>query len=123
MSLFLVDECLPLDVTLALRAAGHDATDVFERELRGIPDRELWALAAAEHRILVTRDLDFPLQIDGPRPVGLILIRGPDTLVATQIGALVGQFLASTPASELADAIVVLSPGRYRRRPWLSTNG
>jgi hypothetical protein len=55
---FLVDECLPIDVTLAIRQHDLDVTDLFERGCRGLDDPEVWALAASENRILVTRDLD-----------------------------------------------------------------
>jgi hypothetical protein len=51
---FLVDECLPVDVTLAIRQHGLDVTDTFERGRRGIDDGAVWALAASENRILVT---------------------------------------------------------------------
>ena len=45
---FLVDECLPVEVTLALRQHGLDATDIVERALRGIDDLAVWGLAAAQ---------------------------------------------------------------------------
>ncbi len=59
---FLVDECLPAEVTRAFRGRGLDVVDLVERGLRGISDDAVWALAGKEGRILVTRDLDFPLR-------------------------------------------------------------
>ena len=115
---FLVDECLPLDVTLALRSFGLDATDIVERGLRGIVDERVWALAAAEGRVLVTRDLDFPLRIAGPRPAGLVLLRAPDNSTAPQLGALVKSLFEQLPVEAAVGHIIVLSPGRYRRRAW-----
>ncbi len=53
---FLVDECLPIDVTVAFRQRGLDVADLVERGLRGLDDRAVWALGAAESRILVTSD-------------------------------------------------------------------
>jgi predicted nuclease of predicted toxin-antitoxin system len=115
---FLVDECLPIDVTLALRKRGFDASDLVERGSRGLDDHAVWALAAAESRILVTRDLDFPLRGVVPRPPGLVLLRAPDDTAAPQLGALATALLDKVVASELVGRITVVSPGRYRQRAW-----
>lgn len=69
---FLIDECLPFEVTLAFRR-------------RGLKDDAVWTLAATERRILVTRDLDFPLQGMTMRPLGLVLLRAPDDATAPQL--------------------------------------
>lgn len=101
---FFVDECLPADVTLAIRQHGLDVTDIFERGRRGIDDGAVWALAASENRILVTRDLDFPLRNRLPNPPGLVLLRVPDGATANP--------------SALLGHITVVLPGRYRQRAW-----
>lgn len=116
--LFLVDECLPADVTLALRGRGADVADLFERGLRGLRDEEVWALAAVEGRILVSRDLDFPLRGIDPKPPGLVLIRAPDGTTAPGLAALALSLLDAVPAPNLAGFITVVSPGRYRQRAW-----
>ena len=115
---FLVDECLPLDVTLAIRQRGLDATDLVERGLRGLADGGVWALAANEGRILITRDLDFPLRDVLPRPPGLVLLRPPDATTAPQLGALVDTLLITVTPSALLGHITVVGPGRYRQRAW-----
>jgi predicted nuclease of predicted toxin-antitoxin system len=115
---FLVDECLPFEVTQALRGRGFDTTDVFERGIRGVDDTAVWALAAAENRVLVTRDLDFPLRLPGPRPSGLLLLSAPNEMTASQLAALIEVFLDAVDAGAIVGHIVVLSPGRYRRRAW-----
>lgn len=115
---FLVDECLPLEITQALRARGFDTTDVFERGIRGADDTVVWTLAATEGRILVTRDLDFPLRVPGARPLGLLLLRAPNETTGPQLAALIHVFLDSVDATDVVGHIVVLSPGRYRRRAW-----
>jgi predicted nuclease of predicted toxin-antitoxin system len=115
---FLVDECLPADVTLAIRQQGLDVTDIFERGCRGLDDPAVWALAASENRILVTRDLDFPLRNVLPRPPGLVLIRAFDDTTAPQLGALVATLLAAATPAALFGHITVVSPGRYRQRAW-----
>jgi len=115
---FLVDECLPVEVTYALRQRGFDTADLFDRALRGLDDAAVWTLAATEGRILATRDLDFPLRNLEPRPAGLILLRAPDDSTASQLGALVASLVNSIDASDLAGHITVVSPGRYRQRAW-----
>ena len=115
---FLVDECLPVEVTLALRQHGLDATDIVERALRGIDDLAVWGLAAAEDRILVTRDLDFPLRDVLPRPAGLILLRASEATTAPQLGALVAALVDTIAPADLVGHITVVSPGHYRQRAW-----
>ncbi|MBI2894161.1 MAG: DUF5615 family PIN-like protein [Deltaproteobacteria bacterium] len=116
--LFFVDECLPFEVTLALRARGYDASDPVERELRGLADVAVWALAAAEQRVLVTRDKDFPLQVVGPRPAGLVLVRAPDHFTAAELGDLVDALLGVVAGECFIGRITVVSPGRFRQRQW-----
>jgi predicted nuclease of predicted toxin-antitoxin system len=57
---FLVDENLPGAVAELLRADGHDVLAVAPSAFRSADDTELWALAARERRVVVTRDLGFP---------------------------------------------------------------
>jgi predicted nuclease of predicted toxin-antitoxin system len=112
---FLVDECLPAEVVLVLQQRGFDASELPER---GMDDRVVWSLAATEGRILVTRDLDFPLRNATPRPAGLLLLRPPDDATAARIGALVSTLLDAVDAPDLSGQITVVSPGRYRQRKW-----
>ena len=54
---FLLDEHVSPRVASLLRAQGHDAVAVAEREeLRGLPDHGLWQVALDEDRALVTFD-------------------------------------------------------------------
>jgi predicted nuclease of predicted toxin-antitoxin system len=52
----LLDEHYANEISVALRAAGHDAVTVSERGLKGIDDASLLALAAAEGRALLTNN-------------------------------------------------------------------
>lgn len=115
---FYVDECLPFEVTLALRRRGCEVSDPVERGLRGLADIAVWSLVASEHSVFVTRDKDFPLQVGGPRPAGLVLVRAPDRFTATEIGELIDALLVAVPAEDLVGRITVLSPGRFRHRRW-----
>lgn len=47
---FKVDQNLPVEVAVALRAAGHDAHTVYEEQLAGTPDPELGAIIQREGR-------------------------------------------------------------------------
>jgi len=56
---FLDDENLPRRFAEMLRAAGHDASHVAERNLAGATDESVIALAVEERAVLVTDDADF----------------------------------------------------------------
>ena len=55
----LVDENIPRMTVDALRALGHDVKDVRGGSGQGAADSELWALAIAESRVLITTDKGF----------------------------------------------------------------
>ena len=88
---FLVDENLPIDVAELLRREGHDVLYLPHTGNRGAVDKEVWGIATREDRIIITRDLDFPLP-DLPRPPGVILLRVPDAFTRHQITEVVAQF-------------------------------
>ena len=81
---FLVDENLPRDVAEVLAAQGADVVWVAETEFAGSTDDQLNELAIREQRIIVTRDLDFPLTASA-HPPGILLLRVPDTYRRLQI--------------------------------------
>jgi predicted nuclease of predicted toxin-antitoxin system len=56
---FKLDENLPTEAASVLRDAGFDALTVLDQEMRASPDGEIARVCRAEHRILVTLDLDF----------------------------------------------------------------
>lgn len=56
---FKLDENLPIDAALILRANGFEADTVCDELLCGIDDEALSIQVRAENRILVTLDLDF----------------------------------------------------------------
>jgi predicted nuclease of predicted toxin-antitoxin system len=55
----LVDENIPRMTVEGLRALGHDAKDIRGTSDRGAADSDLWKLALAECRALVTTDKGF----------------------------------------------------------------
>ena len=56
---FLLDMNLPPAIAEWLQSKGHDAVHIREIGLGRLPDREVFARAAEEGRIVVTFDLDF----------------------------------------------------------------
>lgn len=113
---FLVDENLPFSLTKLLRNLGHNVLDVVEANLRGSPDEKLWQIAAKEKRVLVTRDLGFPLLASYPLPLGIILVRVPDTFTSSLITNLLDNSLKTIKSEELEGHITVISPGKVRFR-------
>ena len=114
---WLVDENLPSCLVVALRAQGDDVLDVAASQHRGKPDGDLWALAADQSRIVVTRDLGFLTGARGNGPPGIVLVRVPDNWRADSIGALVSASLAELTEDALDGYITVIEPGGLRQRP------
>ena len=113
---FLVDENLPFSLIRFLQKSNHDILDVAASPIRGSSDEQLWRLAARERRILVSKDLDFPLPQLRPYPLGLILVRVPDTFTGEQITRLFSKALESIELKDFENHITVVSPGQIRTR-------
>ena len=54
-----LDENLPLQIAVELRARLHDVQTVWEEGLSGHADLHIWEGAQREGRVLITQDLDF----------------------------------------------------------------
>jgi predicted nuclease of predicted toxin-antitoxin system len=113
---FLVDENLPFSLIESLQKSGHDVLDIAASRLRGASDEKIWRRAATERRILISKDLDFPLWGLQPYPSGLILIRVPDTFSGKQITRLFTSALKTIRINDLKDQLTIISPGRIRVR-------
>jgi predicted nuclease of predicted toxin-antitoxin system len=74
---FLLDMNLPPAMADWLRSRGHDAVHVREIGLAHLPDREVFARAAEDGRIVVTFDLDFGeiVGLAGATGSGVVLLR------------------------------------------------
>ncbi len=70
----LVDENIPRVTTNALRALGHDVKDIRGTSNQGIADPDLWALALAESRALITTDKGFTQYRSEPHH-GILIVR------------------------------------------------
>lgn len=114
---FLLDECVPTYITALLRGRDHDVLDLRDAGLRGANDRTLLEIAAAEGRIIVTRDLDFNLLfVRDLQPKGLILLRYPEMLTPRTVTKLFEGFIDSGGLERCLGNIAVLTPGRARFR-------
>jgi predicted nuclease of predicted toxin-antitoxin system len=74
---FLLDMNLPPAMADWLRSGGHDAVHVREIGFAHLPDREVFARAAEDGRIVVTFDLDFGeiVGLAGATGSGVVLLR------------------------------------------------
>ena len=112
---FLVD--IPLSPELAswLREQGHDSDHATEHMLHEASDLDILRIAAAQGRVVITADLDFPrlfaaLGATGP---GLILLRGGNYSEAESLDC-VRRVLFSIGQRELDRSVVVVDRGIIR---------
>jgi predicted nuclease of predicted toxin-antitoxin system len=114
---FLVD--MPLSMTLAqwLVAVGHDAIHASAIGLTRAADSEIMARAAADDRIVITADLDYPrlLALGAADRPAVILFRNGDWSESQVIERL-KIALAIVPEAELSSSLVVIERARIRRR-------
>lgn len=110
----LVDACVAEAVVQALRADGHDVVAVAEW-LREPGDEEILRTAAAERRVMVTRDKDFGTLavLHGQGHTGIVQLRR--LRLRQQPAACLAALQAHAGDLE-AGAIVTVLPGRVRVR-------
>jgi predicted nuclease of predicted toxin-antitoxin system len=113
---FLVDENLPADVAGLLERTGYEALHIATSPLRGATDEALWRLAALEERVVVTRDLDFPLPASNVMPAGVVLIRARSDARLQEIVTLFEQFAGKVDWTTVEGNVTIVEPGRIRQR-------
>jgi len=103
---FLVDENIPSVTVQELRRRGHDVLDIRGTPLQGISDIELWNLAQAEKRLLVTTDKGFSeYRRKDHHGILIIRLRQPNE---RQIHARVITALRQFPEQSWPDLLVVM---------------
>lgn len=114
---FLVDENLPFGIVEYLLSLKNDVFDVAASNMRGSSDKFLWSKAADEKRIIITRDLDYPIPKLRPAPFGVILIRVPSNFKAALITKIFMESVKKIKFEDLKNKIAIISPGRIRISP------
>lgn len=114
---FIVDMPLGVRVAAWLRDNGHDAVHLRELQKQKLEDPDIFALAVAEQRIIVTADLGFAAIAARARetPTSVILFRLPSEK-ATEIIARLPGILSSAAIPLMNGAIVTVEPHRSRIR-------
>jgi predicted nuclease of predicted toxin-antitoxin system len=118
VALFLVDEDLPRSLARDLRAAAFDAVDVRDVGLRGRPDRDVFAFAVSEGRVLLTGDLGFGNVLAFPQAThrGVLVARFPSDTSARTLNDAILAALRTLTDEDVEHAVVIIEPGRIRLR-------
>ncbi|MBI2440442.1 MAG: DUF5615 family PIN-like protein [Lentisphaerae bacterium] len=113
---FKLDENFGQRTIELFHAAGHDARTVFDEKLSGVPDYQLFEVACAESRCLITLDMDFsdPLRFRPAPSAGIVIIRLPINPSLALLTVMIRQFLRALEAQSPARALWVVEPGRIR---------
>lgn len=106
---FLVDESLSWRLARALRQSGHDACHAADIGLKSGTDRDVFAFARAEGRVIITQDIDFEhlLVNSGSALPSVILFRTRDGKWRTHAAILTAN-LGAWEAELSAGAIITI---------------
>lgn len=116
---FLVDANLSPRVAARLRAAGHDATHVFDEGLGTANDRTVLLHASGEDRAVVSADADFAmlLAVDRRGKPSFILLRSADRLTPDQQADLILVNVGAVTHDLESGAVITIGRGHLRMRP------
>jgi predicted nuclease of predicted toxin-antitoxin system len=114
---FKLDENLPGDAAVALRAAGHDVSTALEQRLGGRPDAEVLDACRDEARILVTLDLGFgDIHSYPPQAHEGVWVLRPGAHGIAPVVRMLEQALALSTTEPSAKRLWVVEPGQVRIR-------
>jgi predicted nuclease of predicted toxin-antitoxin system len=110
-----LDENLDVGLDVWLAAMGHDAKTVREEQMSGASDEQVFAVAMAEERCLVTLDLDFsdPIRFPPTNSAGTLVLRVPVPSMS-MIKLLLEQAMVQAALTSPARQIWIVEPGRVR---------
>ena len=115
---FLIDANLSPSVAVALTAAGHDATHVFDHQLGEATDQVILAAALADDRVIISSDTDFGALLarhDRTKP-SFILLRHVNELRPVQHTQLILANLDVVADDLDSGAVVTIDRARLRVR-------
>lgn len=115
---FLVDNALSPRLAKLLTTQGHEAMHVLDRGMGAASDEEIFDLAAAEDRVLVSADTDFGTLLARRQAVrpSVILFRGATPRRPEDQTELLIANLGQCEAELIKGAVVVIEPMRLRVR-------
>ena len=119
---FLLDADMPISSAKVIRSFGYDVEDVRDMGMRAAIDQEIIHYALQNKRMIVTKDTDFGEVLRYPSHPGAIIFRLPYTFTSKELNKTLVDFLDSVDDSKLANAIIIVELGRYRRRGLLKSD-
>ncbi|MBY0262330.1 MAG: DUF5615 family PIN-like protein [Phycisphaerales bacterium] len=110
-----VDENLPDSLAKSLRKLGHDVRTVYDQDMVGVDDADLWPAVVAEGRFLITQDKRFmdARRLIAPGSPGAMLVRMMDD-DAERVFARVLEVFRSESVETWAGCSVTLSMAKLR---------
>lgn len=114
-----LDENLARAHQAFLTAQGYDVEHVYDEQLSGASDREVWLHAQAEQRFFITLDLDFSdVRLYAPGTHSGILLLRPPTNSRESVMRILEKVCAEYHLSMFSGCLVVADERRTRvRRP------
>ena len=113
---FKLDENLGSRTAGLIAESGYDVETVAQEELSGTSDARLFEICIAEHRCLITLDLDFSDVIRFPplNTPGIAVLRLPRVTSLSLLTSLVRSLLAALQTASIAGRLWVVEAGRIR---------
>lgn len=115
---FLVDNALSPNLAVGLRAAGHDVVHLRDIGLASASDAEVFQIALADSRVIVSEDTDFGtlLALRNAVKPSVLLFRGIQDRSAANLLSLLQTNIAAVTGDLDAGAVVVIENTRIRIR-------
>ncbi len=113
---FKLDENFGTRTQKLFRERGYDIQTVREERLQGAPDTTIYAHCSAEHRCLITLDLDFAdvLRFPPDRSNGIVVFRLPVNASIRLFEEITIQLLQLLEKEAVGKRMWVVEPGRVR---------